>query len=60
MATKTKQMKPNTHFADTVISQGDNGYGIGFSICGFYNFWLVVDPKLVTCKNCLKMLATRN
>jgi hypothetical protein len=59
MAIKTKQTKRNTHAADAVFSKDDNGHSTGFSICGFYSFFLVVDHKLVTCKNCLNMLAKR-
>ena len=32
---------------------------IGFSICGIYSFQLVDDHNLVTCRNCLTMLAKR-
>ena len=58
MVTKEKNMKPDrTHAADTVFSNDEKGFGIGFSICGIYSTVLVKNRKLVTCKNCLKRLA---
>lgn len=52
---KQSEHQPKLHAKDVSFEEPE----IGFSICGIYSFHLVADPKLATCKNCLKRLAPK-
>jgi len=59
MATKNKEPRPAiTHAIDSVLGEL-RGEQYGFSLCGIFSHSLVEDRKLVTCRNCLKRLATK-